>query len=204
MHIRSMVLESRDIWQNQFGCLASRMRTRNLIIWFELLQVLLNRIHHLACSTIFKNSFLVRLASVAQAKDALLRLALHGKFIHDVLFQIIWRHFGFFLFNASFWLAATPGFLPTTQGRQGFNAPNPLREYFLTCEAGRWLANSSHNPGSFRNIVYTTRRRFIIHWDFLIRRGGELWVKGDCIGLSEMSLPTLFDHRVSQSDFVRV
>ena len=72
MHLRSMILESHDIWQNQVGCLASRMRTRNLIIRRESLQVLLNLIQHLVYFTILKNSFLVKLAIVAQAKDALL------------------------------------------------------------------------------------------------------------------------------------
>ncbi len=197
-----MILESYNIWQNQVDCLASRMQTRNLIIRRESLQVLLNLIQHLVYFTILKNSLLVKLAIVTQAKDALLWLALHEKFIHDVLFQIIWRHFEFFLFNASFWSIATSSFLSTTQDRQNFNVSNSLSEYFLICEIDRWLTYSSYNLDSFRNIVYTTRRRFIIHWVFLIRRGEELWVKDDCIDLSKMSLSILFDHRVSQSDFV--
>ena len=101
MHFRSMVLKSHDIWQNQFGCLASRMRTWDFIIWCESLQVLLNLIQHLVYFTILKSSLLVKLAVVAQAKDALLWLALCGKWIHDILFHIICRRFRFFLFDAS-------------------------------------------------------------------------------------------------------
>lgn len=153
MHLHSMILESHDTWQNQSGFLAPWMQTQNLIICCELLQVLSNLIHHLVWSTILKNSLFVSLAFIAQAKDALLWLALHRKWIHDVLFPVTWRHFRFFLFDALFWPASTLGFLPTTQGRQGFNAPDPLSEYFLICEVGRWLAYPPHNLGSFRNIV---------------------------------------------------
>lgn len=92
-------------------------------------------------------------------------------------------------------------FLLMTQSCHNFNASDPLSEHFPINEVSHWLADSSHNFNLFNDIVVMIYCRFVVHYDVLIWRDGKLWIKSDCISLTEVSLSSNFNHRMLQSDF---